>query len=61
MVDYTSTQARAKGVAPSTSREGSQVGATTVEPLNASSPPTTDGVDRLYCQLAEIHIITATH
>jgi hypothetical protein len=50
-----------QGVAPSTSREGSQVGVITVEPLNASSPPTTNGVDRLYCQLAEIHTITAAH
>jgi hypothetical protein len=40
MVDYASTQARAKGVAPSVSCEGSQVEAAAAEPLNASSPPT---------------------
>jgi hypothetical protein len=28
-------------------------------PLNALPPPSTDGVDRLYCQLAEIHTIIA--
>jgi hypothetical protein len=48
MVDYTSTQARAKGVAPSSSREGSQDRTAAAEPLNASSPPTVDGVDMLY-------------
>jgi hypothetical protein len=26
-------------------------------PLNASPPPTTNGVDWMYCQLAEIHAI----
>jgi hypothetical protein len=59
MVDYASTQAQAKGLAPSASRVGSQVEAAVAEPLNASSPTTADRVDRLYHQLAEIHAITA--
>jgi hypothetical protein len=29
------------------------------KPLNTSPPPTIDGVDRLYLQLAEIHDIAA--
>jgi hypothetical protein len=44
MVDYASTQAQTKGVAPSASREGSQAEAVVAKPLNASSPPTADGV-----------------
>jgi hypothetical protein len=44
MVDFASNQARAKKVAPSASREGDQIVA--------------DGVDKMYHQLAEIHIIT---
>jgi hypothetical protein len=39
MVDYASTQAQTKGVAPSASREGSQAEAAVAKPLNASSPP----------------------
>jgi hypothetical protein len=58
MVDYASTQAQTKGVAPSASREGSQAEAVVAKPLNASSPPTADGVDRLFHQLVEIHAIT---
>jgi hypothetical protein len=57
MVDFTSTQAWSKGVAPSASREGGQTKAVAVEPLNASPPPPADGVDRLYCQLVEVHAI----
>jgi hypothetical protein len=60
MVDFISTQARAKGEAPSASREGSHTEPAAAEPLSASSPPTTDGVDRLYRQLVEIKAITAT-
>jgi hypothetical protein len=60
LVDYASTQAWAKGLAPSTSTEGSQVGATAAEPLNASSPPTANRVDMMYHQLAEIHAIAAS-
>jgi hypothetical protein len=58
MVDFASTQAWAKGEALSTNRE-SQTKAAAAKPLNASPPPTTNGMDRLYRQLAEIHAITA--
>jgi hypothetical protein len=57
MVDFTSTQAWAKAVAPFTSREGGKTEATMAEPLNTSSPPTLDGVDMLFHQLVEIHAI----
>jgi hypothetical protein len=36
----------------------SQVMASTVTPLNPLPPPSSDGVDRLYRQLAKIHAIT---
>jgi gamma-glutamylcysteine synthetase len=48
MVDFTATQAQAKR-------------ATTVKILSALPPPTADGVDRMYCQLTEIHTIIAVH
>jgi hypothetical protein len=57
MVDFASTQAQAKEVAPSTSREGGQTEAAAAKPLSTSPPFTTDGVDKMYCQLAEIHTI----
>jgi hypothetical protein len=57
MVDYATTQVWAKGVTPSASREGSQNEAVAAKPLNTSSPPTADGVDRPYCQLVETHAI----
>jgi hypothetical protein len=56
MVDFTSTQAHAKEVAPPTSCKGGQDEAAT-KPLNASPPLTADGVDKMYHQLAEIHTI----
>jgi hypothetical protein len=59
MVDFTSTQARAKKVSPSASHEGGQTEAAMAKPPCASPPLTTDGVDKMYRQLAEIHIITA--
>jgi hypothetical protein len=58
MVDFTSTQAQAKGVAPNTSHVGGKTEATLAKPLNTSPPPTDDGEDRLYHQLVEIHTIT---
>jgi hypothetical protein len=61
MVDFASTQTWAKRVAPSTNREGGQTEAAVSKPLKTSAPPTADGVDRLYCQLAEIYAIAATH
>jgi hypothetical protein len=60
MMDFTSTQARAKGVAPTTSCEESHTEAVAARPLKASPPPTVDGVDKMYCQLAEIHALAAT-
>jgi hypothetical protein len=48
MVDIASTLARAKKVAHCTNYEGGQTEATLADPPNASPPPTTDGVDKLY-------------
>jgi hypothetical protein len=45
-----------------TVREGGgqgQIEATTTKTPSALPPPTTDGVDRIYRQLAEIHTIVA--
>jgi hypothetical protein len=60
MVDLATTQAQAKGVAPSTTHEGGQIEAAAAKHLNALPPPSTNGVDRLYRQLAEIHVIATT-
>jgi hypothetical protein len=57
MVDYAATQVWAKGVTPSASREGCQNEAIAAKPLNTSSPPTVDGVDRPYRQLVETDAI----
>jgi hypothetical protein len=54
MVDFTSTQARAKEVAPLASHEGVQIEAAAAKPLSASPPLTNDGVDKMYRQLVEI-------
>jgi hypothetical protein len=56
MVDFTSTQAQAKKVAPPASREGGQMEATAAKPLSVSPSLTTDRVDKMYHQLAEIHV-----
>jgi hypothetical protein len=47
MADFASTQAQSKGVAPSANYEGGQGKAAVVAALNASPPPTADGVDKL--------------
>jgi hypothetical protein len=47
-VDFTATQARAKGVAPYANRKGGQAKAAEAKSPNALLPPTADGVDRLY-------------
>jgi hypothetical protein len=60
MVDFASTHDWAKEAAASTNRERGQTKAATAEPINTSSPSTTDEVDRLYRQLAEIHAIAAS-
>jgi hypothetical protein len=48
MVDFTSTQAQAKE---------DQAKATAAKTLSTSPPLTSDGVDKMYHQLAEIHTI----
>jgi hypothetical protein len=60
MMDFTSTQAQAKEVEPSTSHEGCQTKAAAAKPPNTSSPLTADRVDKMYRQPAEIHAITIT-
>jgi hypothetical protein len=59
MVDFTATQARAKGAAPSANSEGGQTGAAATKTPSVLPSPTTDREDRMYCQLAEIHAIAA--
>jgi hypothetical protein len=59
MVDFASTQARAKEVGPSTSYEGGQTEATVAKTPSTSPPLTANGVDMMYHQLAEIHAIAA--
>jgi hypothetical protein len=59
MVDFTSTQAQAEEVDPPINREGGQLEVAVVKPLSASPPLTTDRVDKMYHQLAEIHAIAA--
>jgi hypothetical protein len=60
MMDFASTLAHTKGVAPTTSREEGGTEATAARPLRALPPPTTDRVDKMYYhQLAEIHAIAA--
>jgi hypothetical protein len=58
-VDFTSTQARAKEVAPSASREGNPTEAAVAKPPSTSPPLSIDGVHKMYRQLAKIHTITA--
>jgi hypothetical protein len=58
MVDFAFTQAQAKDVAPLLA-EGGQDEAAMAKPLSASPSLTTDGMDKMYHQLAEIHAITA--
>jgi hypothetical protein len=60
MVDLTTTEAQAKGVAPSANRMEGQIEAAAAKPLNVLPPPSVDGADRLYHQLIEIHTIGAT-
>jgi hypothetical protein len=59
-MDFTSTQAQDKEVAPPASREGDQTEAVAAKPLSASPPLTTDRVDKMYHQLVEIHTIVTT-
>jgi hypothetical protein len=57
MMDFASTPTHAKGVALVTGHEEGHTEATVARPSKASSPPTADGVDKMYRQLAEIHAI----
>jgi hypothetical protein len=63
MMDYVSTPSRAKGVDPPPpllmSCEEGHTEATAARPPKASSPPTIDGVDKMYRQLVKIHAIVA--
>jgi hypothetical protein len=58
MVDFTSTKAQAKEVAPPASRERGQDEAIIANPLGTSPMLTADGLDKWYYQLTEIHVIT---
>jgi hypothetical protein len=49
------------GVASTASREESHTGVVAARPLKASPPPTADGVDKMYRQLAEIHAIVVVN
>jgi hypothetical protein len=57
MVDFTATQDRAKGAVPSANRQEGHTEATTTKTLSTIPSPTTDVVDNMYHQLAEIHAI----
>jgi hypothetical protein len=65
-IDFVATQALAEGTSPVINREegqqptftrASQTMATTTTSLNLLSPTSTDWVDRMHCQLVEIHTI----
>jgi hypothetical protein len=59
MVDLATTQAQAKGESPSIDRNEGQTEVVAAKPLIVLLPPPTDGVDKLYRQLAKIHAIAA--
>jgi hypothetical protein len=58
-MDFASTQARAKEVAPHASHEGGQTEATVAKLLSPSPQLTTNRVDKMCRQLAEIHAMAA--
>jgi hypothetical protein len=60
VVDFSSTQAQAKEMAPPVRRGEAQVMAAGAKSL--STPPllTADRVDKMYRQLVEIHVIATT-
>jgi hypothetical protein len=58
MMDFASTPTHTKGVNPTANHEEGHAKAATARPPKASPPPTVDGVDKMYCQLVEIHAIT---
>jgi hypothetical protein len=59
MMDFTSTQAQAKELAPLASRGEAQAKAAAAKSPSASPPLTADEVDRMYRQMVEIHAIIA--
>jgi hypothetical protein len=61
MRNYATTRARSKGaLLPPPGGQWGLVEATVVRAMVSSPSPTADEVDRLYCQLTEIHAIGAT-
>jgi hypothetical protein len=54
MMDYAPIRAQSKGVIPTPSYGWGQAEATMAKAPSASPPPITDGVDKLYHQLAKI-------
>jgi hypothetical protein len=60
MVDYASTQAQDKELAHPANRAEVQADAFAIKSPSASPSLTTDELDRMYHQLAEIHTITTT-
>jgi hypothetical protein len=58
MMDFASTQSRAKEVAPTTSCEEGHTKADVARTPKGSHPPTADEVDKMYCQLVEMHALT---
>jgi hypothetical protein len=63
MMDYAPDRAQSKGVISTPSHPSCRWGqaeATVVKASSASPPPTTNRVDKLYRQLAEIHAIATT-
>jgi hypothetical protein len=57
MLDFTSTQALAKELAPQVRQREARAEANST---STSPPLTTDGLDRMYHQLVEIHAIIGT-
>jgi hypothetical protein len=59
MVEFASAQAQAEEVAAPASHKGGHAEAAAAKPLSTSPLLTTDGVDKMYRQLAEIHTVAA--
>jgi hypothetical protein len=59
MMDFASTLAHAKGVAPAASHGEGCAEAAAARPLKASPLCTVDEVDKMYHQLVEIHATAA--
>jgi hypothetical protein len=59
MVVFTSNQAQDKELAPLVSQGEAHAETAVAKSLGVSPLLTTDGVDKMYCQLAENHTIAA--